>query len=175
MPWTEVLGSDADEGQNEALLRRLAWYIASRAETHREQILKNARISDRSLRRYASFRRDPSAKRGSQGPQKLSEFFSVCLAIGDDPARVILAAQYSTSPDAFERLLRCGLLAEDTLQLVPSGGKQPTSHTRLIRIAESAVPVGEYVDPEYARPAPSPAGAGVPREPLLGAARGAVV
>lgn len=106
-PWqTETVTPDE-------LCRRLAFYIDKRCERGRGVQLIDAGVIGRTtLNRWRRWQDpdDPEA-----GPTRMDVFFRVCLALGDNPGKVIMAAAASQTEACFWRHLHGTYHLVDTI------------------------------------------------------------
>jgi CO/xanthine dehydrogenase FAD-binding subunit len=99
MSWPSPLGGD-DAPTIEQIRLRLAYHIAQRTRDAAvaEAVLRNARITRRTLARYACHQPAEARAEGDlhgAGPRRLDLFAAICLAMGEDPGRVLWAATMS--------------------------------------------------------------------------------
>jgi len=96
MPWSKPrkLGEppNADE-----VIRRLAYHISRRlADPELEEIVvKRAGVSRRTLKRYSAYQPEVLRLDAYNGPRRLDAYYSICLAMGENPGMVLWAAAAS--------------------------------------------------------------------------------
>jgi hypothetical protein len=99
MGWPLALGGDGAPSVEQIVLR-LAFHICQRTRDPEvaDAVLRGARITRKTLSRYACYRPPPlhaaSDLRGA-GPRRLDLYASICRAMDEDPGRLLWAATVS--------------------------------------------------------------------------------
>jgi hypothetical protein len=136
MPWLETLGSETTPSADE-IIRRLAFHIHHRTldPITAEVVLRSARITRKTLSRYCAYR-EPQAKVGADlhanGPRRLDLYCQICVAIGENPGKVLWAATVAGDYTSMLVLLSAELHLQQTLIVTGALGLPNTATTRLV-------------------------------------------
>lgn len=127
MDWPEALGGDGAPSVEQILLR-LAYHIHQRTRDPQvaEAVLRDARITRKTLARYACHRPPELNAAGDlhgAGPRRLDLFAAICLAMGENPGRVLWAATMGGDYPSMLTLLGAEVHLRPRLRIVdPAGG-----------------------------------------------------
>lgn len=96
MCWPNALGGDAAPSVAQIVLR-LAYHLHLRTREPEvaEAVLRGARITRRTLSRYACYQPGAPTAAGdlhAAGPRRLDLYAAICLAMGENPGKVLWAA-----------------------------------------------------------------------------------
>lgn len=96
MSWPAALGGDGAPSVEQILLR-LAFHIHHRTRDTdvAEAVLRGARITRRTLTRYGCHQPPEPCAEGdlhATGPRRLDLYAAICLAMGENPGKVLWAA-----------------------------------------------------------------------------------
>lgn len=136
MPWPESVGSDADPPVDQ-IIRRLAFHIYRRTldPVVADQVLRLARITRKTLTRYCAYRpTDLSAGSDlhANGPRRLDLYYQICVAIGENPGKVLWAATVAGDYPSMLVLLNAEVHLQQTLVVSSGLGGPNTATTRLV-------------------------------------------
>ena len=143
MPWPEC-GSNAVPTADQ-IIRRLAFHIHRRTLDPRvaEQVLRLARITRKTLNRYSAYR-SADLSTGSDlhanGPRRLDLYYQICIAIGENPGKVLWAATVAGDYASMLVLLNAEVHVQQTLVVSNVLGGPNTATTRLVSMEAGDAP-----------------------------------
>lgn len=152
MPWTVGVGSGVNPSVDQ-IIRRLAFHIHRRTLDPEvaEAVLAKARITRKTLSRYCAYR--PIGRNVSDlhayGPRRLDLYAHICMAMGENPGRVLWAATVAGDYASMLALLSAEVHLQHKLVVGGELGMPDTATTRLVSTAGS--PIG---DPNVRHAAP---------------------
>lgn len=141
MPWPDSIGSDANPSVDQ-IIRRLAFHIHRRTldPAVAEQVLQRARITRKTLSRYCAYR-PAELSAGSDlhanGPRRLDLYYQICVAIGENPGKVLWAATVAGDYASMLVLLDAEVHLQQTLRVSGGFGGPNTATTRLVSMDET--------------------------------------
>lgn len=143
MPWPEC-GSNVVPTADQ-IIRRLAFHIHRRTldPSVAEQVLRRARITRKTLTRYSAYRAaDLSAGSDlhANGPRRLDLYYQICIAIGENPGKVLWAATVAGDYASMLVLLNAEVHVQQTLFVSSVLGGPNTATTRLVSMEAGDAP-----------------------------------
>lgn len=136
MGWPDSVRSDATPTVDQ-IIRRLAFHIYQRTLDPRvaDHVLRAARITRKTLSRYCAYR-EPEARTNvdlhANGPRRLDLYYQICVAIGENPGKVLWAATVAGDYPSMLALLSAELHLQQTLVISGALGLPNTATTRLV-------------------------------------------
>ena len=139
MPWAKPTGSETNPSVDQ-IIRRLAYHMHHRTLEPEvaELVLKTARITRKTLNRYCAYRpTDFSATSDlhANGPRRLDIYYQICIAIGENPGKVLWAATVAGDYPSMLALLNAEVHLQQTLLVSGGLGMPNTATTRLVAMA----------------------------------------
>jgi hypothetical protein len=151
MSWPHTLGSNGTPSVDQ-IIRRLAYHIHRRTldPDVAEHVLKVVNVTRKTLARYCSHR--PPQERGvndlhAGGPRRLDLYYEICVALGENPGKVLWAATVAGDYDSMLAVLKAELHLKQTLVISGSLGLPNTATTLLVSNAEASSANGPDPDP----------------------------
>jgi hypothetical protein len=149
MPWREPAGAFGTPSVDQ-IIRRLAYHIHRRTldPAVADQVLRTANITRKTLSRYCSHRAPGDgggADLHANGPRRLDLYYQICVAMGENPGKVLWAATVAGDYDSMLAVLRAELHLQHTLVVSGELGLPNTATARLVSPSghsEQAVAVG---------------------------------
>ena len=136
MPWPTSIGSNAVPTADQ-IIRRLAFHIHRRTldPAVADQVLRLARITRKTLTRYSAYRQadlSVGSDLRSQGPRRLDLYYQICIAIGENPGKVLWAATVAGDYASMLVLLNAEVHLQQNLVVSGGLGGPNTATTRLV-------------------------------------------
>ena len=142
MPWGDSVGAMGAPSVDQ-IIRRLAFHIHRRTldPAVADQVLRSVNITRKTLSRYCSHRA-PGEGGGvdlhANGPRRLDLYYQICVAMGENPGKVLWAATVAGDYDSMLAVLRAELHLQQTLIVSGDLGLPNTATTRLVLPHERA-------------------------------------
>lgn len=136
MPWPEGVGSNGNPTADQ-IIRRLAFHIHQRTldPLVAERVLRMARITRKTLTRYSAHRQTELSETSdmhANGPRRLDLYYQICVAIGENPGKVLWAATVAGDYPSMLVLLEAEVHLQQTLRVSGGLGGPNTATTRLV-------------------------------------------
>lgn len=136
MSWPHTLGSNGTPSVDQ-IIRRLAYHIHRRTLDPEvaEHVLRTVNVTRKTLARYCSHR-PPDERNGNDlhasGPRRLDLYYEICIALGENPGKVLWAASVAGNYDSMLTVLRAELHLKQTLVVSGELGLPHTATTLLV-------------------------------------------
>jgi len=138
MSWPEALGGSGAPSVEQVLLR-LAFHIHQRTRdaATAEAVMRRARITRKTLARYGWHR--PSEPRAAgdlhaAGPRRLDLYAAICLAMGENPGKVLWAATVGGDYASMLALLSAEVHLRPRLLLVDTPDAPDTTRLEVVAL-----------------------------------------
>jgi hypothetical protein len=136
MSWPHALGSKETPSVDQ-VIGRLAYHLHRRIREPdvAEHVLRVVHVTRKTLARYCSHR--PPAERTTvdlhaNGPRRLDLYYQICVAVGENPGKVLWAATVAGDYPSMLALLSAELHLQQTLVISGGLGLPNTATTRLV-------------------------------------------
>jgi len=135
MPWSVGAGSGVNPSVDQ-IIRRLAFHIHRRTldPDVAEKVLATARITRKTLSRYSAYR--PIGRNVSDlhafGPRRLDLYAQICMAMDENPGRVLWAATVAGDYASMLALLSAEVHLQHKLMVGGVLGSPDTATTRVV-------------------------------------------
>jgi hypothetical protein len=142
MAWPHTLGSNETPSVDQ-IIGRLAYHLHRRILEPEvaEHVLKVVNVTRKTLARYCSHR--PPAERTTvdlhaNGPRRLDLYYQICVAMGENPGKVLWAATVAGDYPSMLALLSAELHLQQTLVISGGLGLPNTATTRIVSAGASS-------------------------------------
>lgn len=144
MPWSSPRRTGEPPTADE-VIRRLAYHIYRRtADPQLEQLVRlKANVCSKTLRRYRAYQRESLRIDSNNGPRRLDIYYSICLAMGENPGLVLWAATASSDYDGMLALMASEVQLHHRVTVIDAGG-QTSEGCATVRVQSAASSRGEF-------------------------------